>query len=172
MLNTAMPIRWPLSRLKRGNRARSPAAQAGMDENQASSGLYTYPGIKAAMRKMACILSARKASCPNPAECFNHGTATFMILGAICTRRCPFCDVAHGRPVAPDANEPVKLAQTIADMALRYVVITSVDRDDLRDGGAQHFADCITAIREKARKSKLKLWCRISAVVWIVLWIF
>lgn len=96
-----------------------------------------------------------------------------MILGAICTRRCPFCDVAHGRPVAPDANEPVKLAQTIADMALRYVVITSVDRDDLRDGGAQHFADCITAIREKkARKSKLKLWCRISAVVWIVLWIF
>ncbi len=123
--------------------------------------------------KMACILSARKPPALTLAECFNHGTATFMILGAICTRRCPFCDVAHGRPVAPDANEPVKLAQTIADMALRYVVITSVDRDDLRDGGAQHFADCITAIRgKKARKSKLKLWCRISAVVWIVLWIF
>lgn len=108
-------------------------------------------GIKAAMRKMACILSARKRLAQT-AECFNHGTATFMILGAICTRRCPFCDVAHGRPVAPDAEEPQKLAQTIADMALRYVVITSVDRDDLRDGGAQHFADCITAIRAKARR--------------------
>lgn len=108
-----------------------------------------------------------EASCPNLAECFNHGTATFMILGAICTRRCPFCDVAHGRPVAPDANEPQKLAQTIADMALRYVVITSVDRDDLRDGGAQHFADCITAIREKARTLRLRRWCRISVAVWI-----
>ena len=96
-------------------------------------------GIKAAMRKNGL-----------------HGTATFMILGAICTRRCPFCDVAHGRPVAPDANEPVKLAQTIADMALRYVVITSVDRDDLRDGGAQHFADCITAIREKSPQIKIE----------------
>ena len=104
-------------------------------------------GIKAAMRKNGLHSVCEEASCPNLAECFNHGTATFMILGAICTRRCPFCDVAHGRPVAPDANEPVKLAQTIADMALRYVVITSVDRDDLRDGGAQHFADCITAIR-------------------------
>ncbi len=159
---------------KRGNRARSPAAQAGMDENQASSGLYTYPvASKPQCAKNGLHSVCEEASCPNLAECFNHGTATFMILGAICTRRCPFCDVAHGRPVAPDANEPVKLAQTIADMALRYVVITSVDRDDLRDGGAQHFADCITAIRgKKARKSKLKLWCRISAVVWIVLWIF
>ncbi len=76
--------------------------------------------------------------------------------GAICTRRCPFCDVAHGRPVAPDAEEPQKLAQTIADMALRYVVITSVDRDDLRDGGAQHFADCITAIRAKSPEIKIE----------------
>ena len=98
-------------------------------------------GIKAAMRKNGLHSVCEEASCPNLAECFNHGTATFMILGAICTRRCPFCDVAHGRPNAPDANEPGKLAQTIADMALRYVVITSVDRDDLRDGGAQHFAD-------------------------------
>ena len=79
-----------------------------------------------------------------------------MILGAICTRRCPFCDVAHGRPIAPDANEPEKLAQTIADMALRYVVITSVDRDDLRDGGAQHFADCISAIRAKSPNIKIE----------------
>lgn len=128
-------------------------------------------GIKAAMRKNGLHSVCEEASCPNLAECFNHGTATFMILGAICTRRCPFCDVAHGRPVAPDANEPLKLAQTIADMALRYVVITSVDRDDLRDGGAQHFADCITAIREKARRLKSKRWCLISVVVWIAHWI-
>ena len=125
-------------------------------------------GIKAAMRKNGLHSVCEEASCPNLAECFNHGTATFMILGAICTRRCPFCDVAHGRPAAPDANEPVKLAQTIADMALRYVVITSVDRDDLRDGGAQHFAGiALLPFGKKARKSKLKLWCRISAVVWI-----
>lgn len=106
-------------------------------------------GIKAAMRKNGLHSVCEEASCPNLAECFNHGTATFMILGAICTRRCPFCDVAHGRPLAPDSDEPDKLAQTIADMGLRYVVITSVDRDDLRDGGAQHFADCIAAIRQK-----------------------
>lgn len=127
-------------------------------------------GIKAAMRKNGLHSVCEEASCPNLAECFNHGTATFMILGAICTRRCPFCDVAHGRPVAPDTNEPLKLAQTIADMALRYVVITSVDRDDLRDGGAQHFADCITAIREKARQLKLKRWCLTSVAVWIAHW--
>ena len=113
-------------------------------------------GIKAAMRKNGLHSVCEEASCPNLAECFNHGTATFMILGAICTRRCPFCDVAHGRPVAPDANEPLKLAQTIADMGLRYVVVTSVDRDDLRDGGAQHFADCITAIREKSPNIKIE----------------
>lgn len=106
-------------------------------------------GIKTAMRKNGLHSVCEEASCPNLAECFNHGTATFMILGAICTRRCPFCDVAHGRPVTPDVNEPEKLAQTIADMGLRYVVVTSVDRDDLRDGGAQHFADCISAIRAK-----------------------
>jgi len=82
-------------------------------------------GIKAAMRKNGLHSVCEEASCPNLSECFNHGTATFMILGAICTRRCPFCDVAHGRPVAPDANEPEKLAQTIADMGLRYVVITT-----------------------------------------------
>lgn len=103
--------------------------------------------IKSALRRNGLHSVCEEASCPNLAECFNHGTATFMILGAICTRRCPFCDVAHGRPLTPDANEPLKLAQTIADMALRYVVITSVDRDDLRDGGAEHFAQCINAIR-------------------------
>ncbi|AZG35054.1 MULTISPECIES: lipoyl synthase [Shewanella] len=103
--------------------------------------------IKAALRKNGLHSVCEEASCPNLAECFNHGTATFMILGAICTRRCPFCDVAHGRPLKADANEPKKLAQTIQDMKLKYVVITSVDRDDLRDGGAQHFADCIREIR-------------------------
>ncbi|CCQ12514.1 Lipoate synthase [Pseudoalteromonas luteoviolacea B = ATCC 29581] len=105
-------------------------------------------GIKQAMRKHGLHSVCEEASCPNLSECFNHGTATFMILGAICTRRCPFCDVAHGRPLAPDANEPEKLALTIKDMKLKYVVITSVDRDDLRDGGAQHFADCIREIRK------------------------
>lgn len=112
-------------------------------------------GIKAAMRKNGLHSVCEEASCPNLSECFNHGTATFMILGAICTRRCPFCDVTHGRPMVPDSNEPEKLAQTIQDMGLRYVVITSVDRDDLRDGGAQHFANCI--IRIRARNPTIKI---------------
>ena len=103
--------------------------------------------IKQALRSNGLHSVCEEASCPNLSECFNHGTATFMILGAICTRRCPFCDVAHGRPLKPDAEEPVKLAKTIKDMKLKYVVITSVDRDDLRDGGAQHFSDCIREIR-------------------------
>ena len=103
--------------------------------------------IKAAMRKHNLHSVCEEASCPNLAECFNHGTATFMILGAICTRRCPFCDVGHGRPLVPDPEEPLHLAQTIQDMKLKYVVITSVDRDDLRDGGAEHFAECIREIR-------------------------
>lgn len=88
-----------------------------------------------------------EASCPNLGECFGHGTATFMIMGDVCTRRCSFCDVAHGRPKPLDADEPRRLAQTIADMGLKYVVVTSVDRDDLRDGGAQHFVDCIRETR-------------------------
>jgi lipoic acid synthetase len=88
-----------------------------------------------------------EAACPNIGECFGSGTATFMILGSICTRRCPFCDVAHGRPAPPDADEPRELAEVVAAMGLRYVVITSVDRDDLRDGGAGHFAACIAATR-------------------------
>jgi lipoic acid synthetase len=89
-----------------------------------------------------------EASCPNIGECFGKGTATFMILGDICTRRCPFCDVAHGRPLAPDAEEPRHLAETIAVLKLSYVVVTSVDRDDLKDGGAQHFVACISEIRK------------------------
>lgn len=113
--------------------------------------------IKSAMRKNGLHSVCEEASCPNLAECFNHGTATFMILGAICTRRCPFCDVAHGKPLPPDPNEPEKLAQTIKDMQLRYVVITSVDRDDLDDGGAQHFADCINAIRQHSPNIKIEI---------------
>lgn len=89
-----------------------------------------------------------EAACPNLPECFGHGTATFMILGQVCTRRCPFCEVGHGRPLPVDAEEPAQLADAVASMRLNYVVITSVDRDDLRDGGATHFADCVTAVRD------------------------
>ncbi|TKB49494.1 lipoyl synthase [Ferrimonas sediminicola] len=113
--------------------------------------------VKSAMRKHGLHSVCEEASCPNLSECFNHGTATFMILGAICTRRCPFCDVAHGRPLKPDPEEPVKLAKTIRDMKLKYVVITSVDRDDLRDGGAQHFADCIREIRALSPHIKIEI---------------
>jgi lipoic acid synthetase len=98
-----------------------------------------------------------EASCPNIAECFGKGTATFMILGDICTRRCPFCDVAHGRPLAPDAQEPRHLAETIAALKLGYVVITSVDRDDLKDGGAQHFVDCIAAVRRESPRTTIEI---------------
>ncbi|MCL1073787.1 lipoyl synthase [Shewanella dokdonensis] len=113
--------------------------------------------IKQALRSHGLHSVCEEASCPNLAECFNHGTATFMILGAICTRRCPFCDVAHGRPLKPDPEEPLQLARTIRDMKLKYVVITSVDRDDLRDGGAQHFADCIREIRKLSPHIKIEI---------------
>ena len=99
--------------------------------------------IKDILRKNNLATVCEEAACPNLSECFSHGTATFMIMGEICTRRCPFCDVGHGKPNPLDTNEPASLAQAIHEMQLRYVVITSVDRDDLRDGGAQHFADCI-----------------------------
>ncbi|MDT9587409.1 MAG: lipoyl synthase [Candidatus Arsenophonus melophagi] len=105
--------------------------------------------IKNAMRKYGLHSVCEEASCPNLVECFNRSTATFMILGAICTRRCPFCDVTHGRPNAPDPHEPEKLAEIIKDIGLKYVVLTSVDRDDLRDGGAQHFVDSIISIRKQ-----------------------
>ena len=113
--------------------------------------------IKKTLRKNNLHSVCEEASCPNLAECFNHGTATFMILGDICTRRCPFCDVGHGKPLPPSAEEPIKLAKTIAEMKLKYVVITSVDRDDLRDGGAQHFVDCISAIREHSPSTKIEV---------------
>ncbi len=113
--------------------------------------------IKQALREHNLHTVCEEASCPNIGECFGKGTATFMILGDLCTRRCPFCAVAHGRPLAPDAHEPANLAQTIAAMKLSYVVITSVDRDDLRDGGAQHFADCIHAIRALSPRIRIEV---------------
>src|ERR1700752_2110343 len=113
--------------------------------------------IKRILREQKLHTVCEEASCPNIAECFGKGTATFMILGDICTRRCPFCDVAHGRPLPPDAQEPRHLAETIAKLALRYVVITSVDRDDLRDGGAQHFVDCIRAVRNLSPRTRIEI---------------
>jgi lipoyl synthase len=113
--------------------------------------------LKAKLRENRLVTVCEEASCPNIHECFSHGTATFMILGEVCTRRCSFCDVAHGRPKPPDVDEPLSLARTIADMGLKYVVVTSVDRDDLRDGGAQHFVDCIAAVREHSPQTKIEI---------------
>jgi len=113
--------------------------------------------IKQILREHQLHTVCEEASCPNIGECFSHGTATFMILGDVCTRRCPFCDVAHGKPQAPDVNEPENLAITIAAMKLKYVVITSVDRDDLRDGGAQHFVDCIRAVRAHSPATRIEI---------------
>lgn len=121
-----------------------------------SSNSENYYEVKRLLREHKLHTVCEEASCPNIGECFGKGTATFMILGDLCTRRCPFCDVAHGRPKPPDPGEPMHLAQSIAAMKLRYVVITSVDRDDLRDGGAQHFADCIRAIRTHAPHTKIE----------------
>ena len=106
--------------------------------------------IKKLLRKHGLHTVCEEASCPNLGECFGGGTATFMIMGDICTRRCPFCDVAHGRPNALNEEEPKKLAEAVSEMSLKYVVITSVDRDDLRDGGAGHFANCIRELRHQA----------------------
>ncbi len=103
--------------------------------------------LKKTIKDNGLYTVCEEASCPNLNECYGHGTATFMILGDLCTRRCPFCDVAHGRPMPPDEQEPVKLAETIRLMSLKYVVITSVDRDDLKDGGASHFQKCIKQVR-------------------------
>lgn len=105
--------------------------------------------LKTVLREQKLHTVCEEAACPNLGECFGKGTATFMIMGDICTRRCPFCDVGHGRPQPLDIDEPVKLADTISAMELKYVVITSVDRDDLRDGGALHFSECIQTVREK-----------------------
>ena len=114
-----------------------------------------FNDIKRRLRAQQLHTVCEEASCPNIGECFGKGTATFMILGELCTRRCPFCDVAHGRPKPPDPQEPEHLAQTIADLHLQYVVITSVDRDDLRDGGATHFADCIRAVRARSPGTRI-----------------
>ncbi|TYT25819.1 lipoyl synthase [Luteimonas viscosa] len=113
--------------------------------------------LKSKLRANRLVTVCEEASCPNIHECFGHGTATFMILGEVCTRRCSFCDVAHGRPKPPDASEPLHLAQTIADMGLKYVVITSVDRDDLRDGGAGHFVDCIRQVRAHSPAIRIEI---------------
>jgi lipoic acid synthetase len=104
--------------------------------------------LKNTLRENNLYTVCEEAACPNLGECFSKGTATFMIMGDICTRRCPFCDVGHGRPNPLDPDEPENVAKTIQHMKLRYVVLTSVDRDDLRDGGAQHFVDCVTRTRE------------------------
>ena len=104
--------------------------------------------LKSRLRERELVTVCEEATCPNIHECFSKGTATFMILGEVCTRRCSFCDVAHGRPLPPETKEPAQLARTVKDMRLRYIVITSVDRDDLRDGGAEHFAECIDRVRE------------------------
>jgi lipoic acid synthetase len=116
-----------------------------------------FQEIKQVLRENKLHTVCEEASCPNIGECFSGGTATFMILGDICTRRCPFCDVSHGKPLPPDINEPSNLARTISQMHLRYVVITSVDRDDLMDGGAQHFVDCIQSVREQSPNIKIEV---------------
>ena len=116
-----------------------------------------FHAIKRILRSHELHTVCEEASCPNIGECFGKGTATFMILGDLCTRRCPFCDVAHGKPLAPDPAEPLNLARTIAVLGLRYVVITSVDRDDLRDGGARHFVECIRAVREHSPRTKIEV---------------
>ncbi len=113
--------------------------------------------IKHILREQKLHTVCEEASCPNIGECFGKGTATFMILGDLCTRRCPFCDVGHGKPLPSDADEPVHLADTIAALKLKYVVITSVDRDDLRDGGAAHFKACIAEVRKRSPQTRIEV---------------
>ncbi len=113
--------------------------------------------IKSILREQKLHTVCEEATCPNIGECFSKGTATFMIMGDICTRRCPFCDVGHGRPNPLDPNEPKNLADTVAALRLRYVVVTSVDRDDLRDGGAGHFAECISEVRAKSPDTQIEV---------------
>ena len=124
---------------------------------KAGSSSTRFNEIKQILRENKLNTVCEEASCPNIGECFGKGTATFMIMGDKCTRRCPFCDVGHGRPDPLDVNEPHNLAKTIAALKLKYVVITSVDRDDLRDGGAQHFADCIRAVRELSPQTQIEV---------------
>jgi lipoic acid synthetase len=124
---------------------------------RAASGNSRFNEIKKILRENQLVTVCEEASCPNIGECFGKGTATFMIMGDKCTRRCPFCDVGHGRPDPLDLEEPNNLAKTIAALKLSYVVITSVDRDDLRDGGAQHFVNCITKTIELSPQTKIEV---------------
>jgi lipoic acid synthetase len=124
---------------------------------KAASNNSRFAEIKKILRENELVTVCEEASCPNIGECFGSGTATFMIMGDKCTRRCPFCDVGHGRPDPLDTNEPHNLARTIAALKLNYVVITSVDRDDLRDGGAQHFVDCISQSRSFSPKTRIEV---------------
>ena len=124
---------------------------------RAASSSTRFFEIKQILREHNLHTVCEEASCPNIGECFGKGTATFMIMGDVCTRRCPFCDVGHGKPNPLDLDEPLNLARTIAALKLKYVVITSVDRDDLKDGGAQHFVDCIRAVREHAPATRIEI---------------
>ena len=124
---------------------------------KAASSSTRFDEIKDILRRNRLSTVCEQANCPNIGECFGHGTATFLIMGDICTRRCPFCDVGHGRPQPLDAQEPDNLARTVAALKLNYVVITSVDRDDLRDGGAAHFAACIRAVRQAAPGTRIEI---------------
>ena len=124
---------------------------------KAASSSSRFNEIKQILRENQLVTVCEEASCPNIGECFGKGTATFMIMGDKCTRRCPFCDVGHGRPDPLDAQEPINLAKTIAALKLSYVVITSVDRDDLRDGGAQHFVDCIRRTKELSPSTRVEV---------------
>ena len=124
---------------------------------KAGSPTTRFYEIKDILRANKLVTVCEEASCPNIGECFGKGTATFMIMGDKCTRRCPFCDVGHGRPDPLDVHEPENLAKTIAALKLKYVVITSVDRDDLRDGGAQHFVDCIKSIRAMSPATQIEV---------------
>jgi lipoic acid synthetase len=145
---TRIPIHAvPAERLKKPEWIRVRAAAPGS----------RFYDIKRILREHRLHTVCEEASCPNIGECFGKGTATFMIMGGICTRRCPFCDVGHGRPDPLDPDEPVNLARTIAALKLNYVVITSVDRDDLRDGGAAHFVDCIARVREGSPQTRIEI---------------
>ena len=124
---------------------------------KAASASTRFLEIKNILRKHNLHTVCEEASCPNIGECFGKGIATFMIMGDKCTRRCPFCDVGHGRPDPLDVHEPINLAKTIAALKLRYVVITSVDRDDLRDGGAQHFVECIQEVRRQSPQTQIEV---------------
>jgi lipoic acid synthetase len=124
---------------------------------KAASSSSRFTEIKKILRENQLVTVCEEASCPNIGECFGKGTATFMIMGDKCTRRCPFCDVGHGRPDPLDQNEPINLAKTIAALKLNYVVITSVDRDDLRDGGAQHFVDCIRETKQLSPNTRIEV---------------